>query len=274
MTPTELARFEHLVASDPVAGLVAIMQQLRDPDTGCPWDLKQTFQTIIPHTIEETYEVAEAIMAGDPKHLCEELGDLLFQVVFYAQLGSEQGWFEFADIAQVMCQKLIRRHPHVFGTGGALSPDEVKAQWDAIKLTEKGTAKATILGNIPQGMTPLLQAQKIQKTCAKVGFDWPEVAPVYEKIHEELNEVQEAVASGEQAHIDEEIGDLLFAVVNLARHHKVDAETALLRANQKFTQRFNAVEALAEAENTSVKNMSLDELELLWQQVKANKKNA
>lgn len=273
MNSSELARFEHLVASDPVAGLVAIMRQLRDPETGCPWDLKQTFETIIPHTIEETYEVAEAIMEQDPQHLCEELGDLLFQVVFYAQLGAEKNWFELADIAQSMCDKLIRRHPHVFGEQLNLTADEVKNQWDEIKATEKKSKQVSLLGAIPNGMTPLLRAQKIQKQCAKVGFDWNDIASVYAKIHEELEEVTEAAEHKSHADVTEEVGDLLFAVVNLARHLGVDAESALIEANQKFTNRFNAVEAKVNESGQAMNSLSLTELDAIWEEVKQRKLN-
>ncbi|MBT4884373.1 MAG: nucleoside triphosphate pyrophosphohydrolase, partial [Glaciecola sp.] len=188
-------QFIDLTQSEPVTALVKIMQQLRDPQTGCPWDIEQTMQTIIPHTIEETYEVADAIYSGEPQHIKEELGDLLFQVVFYAQLGQEQGWFDFDDVAQGMCDKLIRRHPHVFTDQSALTADQVEAQWDAIKQTEKAglPIPTSILANIPTGMTPLMQAHKIQKACAKVGFDWSDIAPVADKVKEELAEVQAAI---------------------------------------------------------------------------------
>ena len=268
MNSSKLARFEHLVASDPVAGLVAIMRQLRDPDSGCPWDLKQTFTTIIPHTIEETYEVAEAIIEQNPQHLCEELGDLLFQVVFYAQLGAEKSWFEFADVAQSMCEKLIRRHPHVFGEEAGLTAEEVKMQWDQIKATEKKSCPTSVLGTIPHGMTPLLRAQKIQKECAKVGFDWDDIAPVYAKIREELEEVADATEHKTHADVTEEIGDLLFAVVNLARHLGVDAESALIAANHKFTHRFNAVEAKVQDSGHAMSSLSLAELDAFWEDVK------
>jgi len=263
-------QFIDLTQSEPVTALVKIMQQLRDPQTGCPWDIEQTMQTIIPHTIEETYEVADAIYSGEPQHIKEELGDLLFQVVFYAQLGQEQGWFDFDDVAQGMCDKLIRRHPHVFTDQSALTADQVEAQWDAIKQTEKAglPIPTSILANIPTGMTPLMQAHKIQKACAKVGFDWSDIAPVADKVKEELAEVQVAIASGDQAHVQEEIGDLLFAVVNLARHAGVKSEVALQQANRKFTTRFMQVEALVAADQHDMQSLELDNLEAYWQQVK------
>lgn len=263
-------QFIDLTQSEPVTALVKIMQQLRDPQTGCPWDIEQTMQTIIPHTIEETYEVADAIYSGEPQHIKEELGDLLFQVVFYAQLGQEQGWFDFDDVAQGMCDKLIRRHPHVFTDQSALTADQVEAQWDAIKQTEKADLPipTSILANIPTGMTPLMQAHKIQKACAKVGFDWSDIAPVADKVKEELAEVQAAIASGDQAHVQEEIGDLLFAVVNLARHAGVKSEVALQQANRKFTTRFMQVEALVAADQHDMQSLELNNLEAYWQQVK------
>ena len=263
-------QFIDLTQSEPVTALVKIMQQLRDPQTGCPWDIEQTMQTIIPHTIEETYEVADAIYSGDPQHIKEELGDLLFQVVFYAQLGQEQGWFDFDDVAQGMCDKLIRRHPHVFTDQSALTAEQVEAQWDAIKQTEKAglPIPTSILANIPTGMTPLMQAHKIQKACAKVGFDWSDIAPVADKVKEELAEVQAAIASGDQAHVQEEIGDLLFAVVNLARHAGVKSEVALQQANRKFTTRFMQVEALVAADQHDMQSLELNNLEAYWQQVK------
>jgi ATP diphosphatase len=263
-------QFIDLTQSEPVTALVKIMQQLRDPQTGCPWDIEQTMQTIIPHTIEETYEVADAIYSGEPQHIKEELGDLLFQVVFYAQLGQEQGWFDFDDVAQGMCDKLIRRHPHVFTDQSALTAEQVEAQWDAIKQTEKAglPIPTSILANIPTGMTPLMQAHKIQKACAKVGFDWSDIAPVADKVKEELAEVQAAIASGDQAHVQEEIGDLLFAVVNLARHAGVKSEVALQQANRKFTTRFMQVEALVAADQHDMQSLELNNLEAYWQQVK------
>lgn len=272
MQPQQRQQFIDLSETVPVAALVKIMQQLRDPQNGCPWDIEQTMQSIIPHTIEETYEVADAIYAGDPDHIKEELGDLLFQVVFYAQLGQEQGWFSFDDVAQGMCEKLIRRHPHVFTEQSGLTSAQVEAQWDAIKQAEKADLPipTSILANIPAGMTPLMQAHKIQKSCAKVGFDWSDIPPVAAKVQEELAEVQAAIASGDQAHVQEEIGDLLFAVVNLARHAGVKSEVALQQANRKFTSRFMQVEALVAADQHDMQTLDLASLEAYWQQVKQN----
>jgi len=264
-----------LVSTDPVFGLLEIMRQLREPDSGCPWDLQQTMQTIIPHTIEETYEVAHAIMHEQPENICDELGDLLFQVVFYAQLGQEQGWFVFSDIARTVCQKLIRRHPHVFDETCTLTPDEVEQQWQSIKADEKKAQTSnSVLNNIPVGMTPLLRAQKIQKACAKVGFDWPDIAPVFAKVQEEISEVAEALKEAEvskdNSHVHEEIGDLLFAVVNLARHAGVNSEQALLDANAKFARRFEQVEQAVTDQDQTLSDQSLATLEGLWVSVKAN----
>lgn len=276
MQPQQRQQFIDLSHSSPVVALVKIMQQLREPMTGCPWDIEQTMQSIIPHTIEETYEVADAIYAGDPEHIKEELGDLLFQVVFYAQLGQEQGWFSFDDVAQGMCEKLIRRHPHVFTDQSQLTAQQVESQWDAIKQAEKAGVPipTSILANIPKGMAPLMQAHKIQKACAKVGFDWADIPPVVEKVQEELAEVQVAIASGKQTDVEEEIGDLLFAVVNLARHAGVKSDTALLQANRKFTQRFMQVEALVAADQHDMQTLDLAQLELYWQKVKRGESKA
>lgn len=274
MQPEQRQQYIELIDSKPVDALVAIMKQLRDPNTGCPWDVKQTLQSIIPHTIEETYEVADAILHGDPEHIKEELGDLLFQVVFYAQIAQEYDWFEFSDVAKVMCEKLIRRHPHVFTDQSSLTAEQVEAQWDAIKRSEKvgQSLPNSILENIPSGLSPLLQAHKIQKTVAKVGFDWVEISPIVDKIKEELVEVEEAIEAGDHRHIEEEIGDLLFAVVNLARHAGVKSEVALLAANQKFTQRFMQVESLVREDNEMIDDLTLVELEQLWLKVKAKNK--
>ena len=256
--------------------LLAVMQQLRDPQTGCPWDQKQTFTSIVPHTIEETYELAEAIYSGDMTDIKDELGDVLFQIVFYAQLAKEQGQFEFEDIAQAISDKLTRRHPHVFDELETKTDGELNLQWEKIKRQERESAgKSTdnsTLANIPKGMTPLLRAQKIQKKCAKVGFDWTELPPVVAKIHEEIDEVLAEVNAPEpnQQAIEEEIGDLLFAVVNLARHSGVNAETALIKANQKFEKRFRQVEQVIEQQDINLADASLEQMEAAWQQIKAD----
>ncbi|MCF2948359.1 nucleoside triphosphate pyrophosphohydrolase [Paraglaciecola aquimarina] len=255
--------------------LLTIMQQLRDPQTGCPWDIEQTFASIVPHTIEETYEVADAILHGDMYDIKDELGDLLFQVVFYAQLAKEQGEFEFDDIAQAISDKLVRRHPHVFDKQSQMSQESLALQWDAIKqqeLKNKGQeADDSALANIPKGLTPLLRANKLQKKCAKVGFDWPELPPVVDKVHEEIEEVLAEVNANEvnQGAVEEEIGDLLFAVVNLARHAKVNPEMALIKANNKFEKRFRQVEKLLEEQGQDVTKASLEQMEAAWIKIKS-----
>ena len=264
------------MASSQLTRLLSIMQQLRDPESGCPWDQKQDFQSIVPHTIEETYEVADAIVGGDKQEIKDELGDLLFQIVFYAQLGKEQGDFDFEDIAKAISDKLVRRHPHVFEKNELKSEDELNHQWEQIKAQERANKNqapdSSILANIPSGMTPLLQAQKIQKKCASVGFDWTEVPPVVDKIHEEIAEVLDEVNAPEpnSAAIEEEIGDLLFAVVNLARHTSVNAETALIKANRKFNKRFRQVEQLIGAQGLTLETASLQQMEAAWIQIKSS----
>lgn len=262
-----------------VERLLSIMAKLRDPDSGCPWDLKQDFASIVPYTIEEAYEVADAIENGSMDDVQDELGDLLFQVVFYAQLGKEQQHFDFEEIAKTVADKLVRRHPHVFESNTQPCLDELQQNWEHVKQQERaqkfaqqGTAKIdeSILANIPKGMAPLVKATKIQKKCAKVGFDWPDAEPVFDKVDEEIGEIKEAMQSPieNQDHVEEEVGDLLFAVVNLARHLGVDAETALRKANYKFESRFRQVEKTVVATRGSVQSSSLDQLESIWQQVK------
>ncbi|GAB2696320.1 nucleoside triphosphate pyrophosphohydrolase [Aliiglaciecola sp. 3_MG-2023] len=257
-----------------VARLLKIMAQLRDPDTGCPWDKQQNFESIVPFTIEEAYEVADAIEHGSMQDIQDELGDLLFQVVFYAQLGKEQQAFDFEEIARTISDKLVRRHPHVFAEKTDLSAEQVSLNWDAIKQQEraqKGAQESTsILQNIPMGMSPLMVADKIQKACAKVGFDWPNVAPVVEKVEEEIAEVMEELEQQpkDQHRIEEEMGDLLFAVVNLSRHLNVNPETALRKANHKFAGRFAKVEQHFAEQNTALPDTTLSQMEAIWQKVK------
>ncbi|WP_269434580.1 nucleoside triphosphate pyrophosphohydrolase [Aliidiomarina indica] len=258
--------------------LLNIMQDLRDPKHGCPWDREQTMDTLIPYTIEEAYEVADAITKGDMRGIRDELGDLLFQVVFYAQLGNEQGKFDFDDVAAGISDKLVRRHPHVFGDLDAADSAEVLRNWEQIKRQERqgnDVEEASVLAGIPSNLPALMQASKIQKRCATVGFDWAEPAPVLAKINEEVEEVRVELARNEpnQAAIEEEIGDLLFAVVNLARHCHVNPETALRKANEKFTNRFKKLEKLAEKKGISVEKASLDSLEDLWGKVKSTEKS-
>lgn len=254
--------------------LLAVMARLRDPDTGCPWDKQQSFASIVPYTLEEAYELADAIEHGTMADIQDELGDLLFQVVFYAQLGKEQGDFDFAAVAATVADKLIRRHPHVFADAQIDSEAQLNVAWDKIKQEEKRQQGKdqddSILANVPPGMAPLMRAHKLQKRCARVGFDWPEVGPVVDKIHEEIGEVMAEVEAEQvnQDAVEEEIGDLLFAVVNLSRHLKVDAETALRKANHKFEQRFRGVEKQFKDQSQSIADASLEEMEAVWQQVK------
>ncbi|KXS35713.1 MULTISPECIES: nucleoside triphosphate pyrophosphohydrolase [Idiomarina] len=254
-----------------IEALKQVMQQLRDKQHGCPWDLKQTFESLLPYTIEETYEVVDAINGGDRAAMKDELGDLLFQVVFYAQLGEEEGSFDFEAIAQHTADKLIRRHPHVFEqTDGALSDAEIKQQWEAIKQQERKSQQAeTVFKDIPSQLPSVLKAAKLQKRAASVGFDWTEEEPIYAKVYEEIDEVRTAENDD---HLEEEIGDLLFAVINLARHKQVNPERALQRANNKFVQRFQAIEAMLSAREQAADELSLDQLEALWQEVKSAQK--
>ena len=261
----------------PIEQLLSIMQRLRDPVSGCPWDKQQTFESIVPFTIEETYEVADAIARKDMADIKDELGDLLFQVVFYGQLGVEQQAFSFDDIAQGISDKLIRRHPHVFSDNKVQSNQELSKQWDDIKAQERIKAgkdtDLSVLAHIPSGITPLLKAHKIQKQCAKVGFDWPTLDPVVDKIKEEIQEVMDEVevTNPNQEAIEEEIGDLLFSVVNLARHLNVNSESALIKANHKFEQRFRQVERTLVSQKSSIQTADLDAMEAAWQRIKSDK---
>lgn len=259
-------RFATMTDLPHTAKLLEIMAKLRNPEGGCPWDLEQDFSTIAPYTIEEAYEVAEAIASGDRHALREELGDLLLQVVFHAQMAKEEASFTFEDVAAAINDKMIRRHPHVFGEVAADGSDAVKANWETIKEQErKGKSKDdSALADVPTALPALMRAQKLQSRGARVGFDWPDHTGVRDKIREELLEVEEAIISGKQEKIAEEMGDLLFAVVNLARFMNVDAETALRDANGKFNRRFRHVEAGIRAQGRDLKDATLDEMEALW----------
>jgi nucleoside triphosphate diphosphatase len=276
---------------DNISALIVIMEKLRDPATGCPWDLAQRFDTIVPFTLEEAYEVADAIEQDDLAHLPDELGDLLFQVVFYCQLGKEQGLFDFATVVERISDKLIRRHPHVFGpmqdesaANGAkpeLNTQALKAAWEATKAQERQQKQLlSVLDDIPMALPALTRAVKIQKRVAKLGFDWPELEPVVAKIHEEIDEVMaeaRLLESDPETYfpkVKDEMGDLLFAVVNLARHLGVDPESALRQGNHKFEQRFRGVEALATASGKAMQAHTLAELDGYWDQVKARLKAA
>jgi MazG family protein len=253
---------------EPMAQLRAVMHELRAPG-GCPWDAEQTHESLIPHLLEEAYEVAEAARSGDMDHFCEELGDLLLQPVFHAEIASERGDFTFDDIARSISEKLVRRHPHVFGEATAATSEAVLTQWEQIKREEKGAKKTAYLDGISHGLPALMRAQKLQRKAGKVGFDWPEVAPVLDKIREETVEIEEAIAVGDPKDIAEEVGDLLFAVVNLARKLGVDAETALVSANHKFERRFGRVESTLADRGRALTDCTLEEMDAVWDEVKS-----
>ena len=238
--------------------LLEIMRRLRDPDEGCDWDKVQSFETIAPYTIEEAYEVADAINREDMLALKDELGDLLLQVVFHSQIAADTGEFDFDDVVSSICDKMTRRHPHIFGAA------EQSPGWEQIKADERAqTGQPSALDGVALALPALLRAQKIQKRAARVGFDWPDKAPVKEKLLEELEEIAAATSDAE---IHEEIGDLLFSAVNLARHYKVDAERALADATDKFTRRFNQIESSVGGD---LQDMTIEELEAEWQKAKA-----
>lgn len=262
---------------DPAGGmarLVAIMARLRDPATGCPWDIAQDFATIAPYTIEEAHEVADAIGRGAWDELEGELGDLLLQTVYHAQLGAEAGLFDFDSIARRISDKMVARHPHVFGAASRdKSADEQSADWERIKAAERGGA-AGVLDGVAAGLPALLRAVKLQKRAARVGFDWPSTAEVLDKIHEEARELVEARDTLSAAETFEEMGDLLFVIANLARHLKIDPEAALRAANAKFIRRFGAVEAALAACGKRPDQSDLAEMDALWDAAKATEKKA
>ncbi len=249
----------------PLEQLLRIMARLRAPD-GCPWDREQTHASLRQSVIEEAYEVAAAIQSGDDENLREELGDLLLQVVFHSQMASEDGRFGFNDCVRSIVDKLVRRHPHVFGSENAADSDAVLTRWEEIKRTEKGSKPTSALDGITDGLPGLMRAEKVQKRAARVGFDWSELPPVIAKVREELAEVEAAI--GDPDKVEDEIGDLLFAVVNLARKLKTDGEVALQRATDKFTYRFRGIEALATERGLKLGAMKLTELDELWDEIK------
>ncbi|MGL4316815.1 MAG: nucleoside triphosphate pyrophosphohydrolase [Pseudomonas sp.] len=265
--------------------LLHLMARLRDPQHGCPWDLKQDYASIVPHTIEEAYEVADAIERGDFDHLPGELGDLLFQVVYYSQLAREEGRFEFATVVDAITRKLIRRHPHVFVDGDLYgAPDAakleeaaVKQRWEELKAEERAEKavapeQLSLLDDVPTALPALSRAAKLQKRAAQVGFDWPDALPVVDKVREELDEVLEAMSENDAEAVAEEIGDLLFVVTNLARHLKVDPEAALRAANGKFERRFRFIEQALREAGRPIENCSLEQLDALWGEAKKQEK--
>lgn len=249
-----------------------VVAQLRDPQTGCPWDIKQNFDSMLPCLLEETYEVAEAIHTQDRSALREELGDLLLQVVFLSQLAKEEGTFDFYDVLSDIHDKLIFRHPHVFGDKKAQNSEEALQNWEAQKAAEaKHSAQESILDDLPFALPALTRATKIQKRCAKVGFDWDNPQDVLAKVDEELQEVKAEIDQYPQRteQLEEELGDLLFATVNLCRHYKVDAETSLRKGNVKFEKRFRQVEKIVKQQGKSMADCSLQELDTIWNKIKS-----
>jgi ATP diphosphatase len=272
-------------ADHPMQRLLAIMAKLRDPDGGCPWDLEQDFSTIAPYTIEEAYEVADAIDRNDMPALKDELGDLLLQVVFHAQMADEQGAFGFADVAAAISDKMVRRHPHVFGDDRQGTAEGVLRSWDEIKRAERagaGDTDTSALAGIARGLPEWQRAVKLQQRAARVGFDWPSPAPVVAKLHEEIGEMQEefaAVAANPgdaraRDRLEDELGDVLFVCANLARHAKVDVGSALRRANAKFERRFRTMEQLAQAEGVRLQDLPLDVQEDYWMRAKRGERAA
>jgi nucleoside triphosphate diphosphatase len=268
-----------------IGALIEIMAALRTPTTGCPWDLEQTFATIAPYTIEEAYEVADAIARGDLEDLRDELGDLLLQVVFHARMATEQRAFDFGDVVQAITEKLVRRHPHVFGDAAKLSPNEVRGLWEQIKAAEKaerasrrpprdgeGHIRQGALAGVPPGLPALTRALELQGKAARVGFDWGDPGPVLAKIREETDEIATAAATADREQVSHEIGDLMFSVVNLARHFGVDPESALRTTNIKFERRFAAIERALAARGITPQQSTLAEMDALWEDCKRAEK--
>lgn len=271
-----------------IQALLKIMAQLRNPDGGCPWDLEQDFKSIVPHTLEEAYEVADAIERHNLIDLREELGDLLLQVVFHAQMASEQQAFDFSDVVQGIVEKMIRRHPHVFGDEDSKTAGAVAGRWDQIKEQEKteklqaaaadgqvAPAPASLLDDVPVVMPGLTQAVKLQKKAAKVGFDWPDTSLVIDKLNEEMLELSQEVTKEprDTSKIEDELGDILFVYANLARHLGVDPEAAIRRTNQKFRRRFRRIEELLSSDDKSFDEMDLTGLDHLWDQAKKEERS-
>jgi len=266
-----------------ISDLLAVMAALRTPGTGCPWDLEQTFKTIAPYTIEEAYEVADAIERESMTDLKDELGDLLLQVVYHARIAEEQQAFAFGDVAKAITAKMIRRHPHVFGSAAERAAGAAPGFWERIKAGERADALVadsasgpSILDGVPTGLPAFSRALKLQNKAAKVGFDWPSLGPVFDKLKEELRELEDVLVGGEatcdRTKVEEEFGDLLFVVANVARHLKLDPEAALRAANQKFIRRFHAIERKLAEDGRTPAQSTLAEMDLLWDEAKANEK--
>lgn len=259
-----------------IEDLLRVMQRLRDPDSGCPWDRDQDFASIVPSTLEECYELAAAIESEDWPHVADELGDVLFQVIFYAQLGRESELFDFESVVDGLADKLLRRHPHVFRDGqieglvdSVTDSAAVKGQWEQIKAQERaGRDQHGALDDVPKALPALPRAQKLQKRAARVGFDWSASEQVLEKLEEEIGELREAIAAGDASEIEDELGDVFFTTVNLSRHLRIDAESALRRASSKFEYRFHAMERELAGHDRSLADCSLETLEDLWQRAK------
>lgn len=256
--------------------ILDIMASLRDPETGCPWDIKQDFKSIAPYTLEEAYEVVDAIETGDMEHLRDELGDLLLQVVFHSRMAEEAKSFTFDDVVNAIADKMERRHPHVFGAKAEVTSEQVKQNWEDIKAQERAAKSDTmeavspsLLDDVPMALPAMTRAVKLQKRAARIGFDWTEPEPIFDKLEEEISELREAMALKDADAIEDELGDVLFVVANIARHLRLDPETALRRGNAKFSRRFQQVEQQARAQSTNMSDFSLDDLESFWQRAKA-----
>jgi len=255
--------------------LLEIMSQLRDPQTGCPWDRKQTYKTIVPYTLEEAYEVADAIERNDFDELKSELGDLLFQVVFYSQIASEEGRFTFDDVAAGIADKMHRRHPHVFADANFETEEQLGSAWEAIKAQERNEqADMSALAGVTKGLPALMRAQKLTKKASKVGFDWPDPEGAFDKMVEEVAEVREAWASGDRDHLADELGDILFVMTNIIRKLGFESEEIMRAANNKFERRFRAMELhLAEQGYADLTQLQLEQMEAAWQAIKKVEKN-
>ena len=263
----------------PIDELLEIMARLRDPEKGCPWDIEQTYETIAPHTIEEAYEVAEAIAEKDMEELKSELGDLMFQVVFYTQMAKEEGQFDFHDVVEAISNKMIERHPHVFADKIINTADAQTAAWEETKAAErkrKADKKGEILSaldGVATTLPALTRAVKLQKRAARVGFDWPDMEPVFDKIQEELNELKVEIHSdGAEERVAEEYGDLLFVIANLGRHIGVDPETVLAKTNRKFTRRFHHIEKRLAENGKALTESNLEEMDYYWDEAKKSEK--